>query len=83
MSMLLRGAFLAATVGGAASALVQVEQFGMAQCPMTSTLTTDFWNDCARSLSVSPACVSASLSLSFFRLTAAASSLARRARTLH
>ena len=21
-------------------------QFGMAQCPMTSTLTTDFWNDC-------------------------------------
>ena len=35
-------------LGGVPSAvsLVQVEQFGMAQCPMTSTLTTDFWNDC-------------------------------------
>eukprot|EP01046_Picozoa_sp_COSAG06_P032954 COSAG06_NODE_3330_length_5494_cov_6.154402_3_plen_65_part_00 len=62
MSML-RGAFLAATVG-AASALVQVEQFGMAQCPMTSTLTTDFWNDCACSLSVfSPPSPRLSLSL--------------------
>ena len=81
MSMLLRGAFLAATVVDAASALVQVEQFGMAQCPMTSTLTTDFWNDCARSLSVSR--LRLRVSLSFFRLTAAASSLARRARTLH
>lgn len=37
-------------LGGRASALVSVEQFGMAQCPMTSTLTTDFWNDCEYSL---------------------------------
>ena len=26
--------------------LVDVEQFGMAQCPMTSTLTTEFWSTC-------------------------------------
>ena len=39
-------AVLSALVLGRASGLVQVEQFGMAQCPMTSTLTTDFWNDC-------------------------------------
>ena len=29
-------------------ALVQVEQFGMAQCPMTSTLTTHFFNGCIK-----------------------------------
>jgi len=29
-----------------ACALVQVEQFGMAQCPMTSTLTTNFYDRC-------------------------------------
>jgi hypothetical protein len=31
-----------------AQSLVRVEQFGMAQCPMTSLLTTEFFNRCLR-----------------------------------
>ena len=39
-------AIFAAAGGGASASLVQVEQYGMAQCPMTSTLLSDFWTDC-------------------------------------
>ena len=35
-----------AVLGLATCELVQVEQFGMAQCPMTSTLTTNFFDRC-------------------------------------
>lgn len=35
-----------AALSGSAQALVQVEQFGMAQCPMTTTLTTAFFDSC-------------------------------------
>ena len=42
----LAAAALAGQTALSSAALVQVEQFGMAQCPMTSTLTTDFFNDC-------------------------------------
>eukprot|EP00937_MAST-01D_sp_MAST-1D-sp2_P004804 g4804.t1 len=43
--MLSRVCLLAALLSPGA-ALVQVEQFGMAQCPMTSLLTSDFFGRC-------------------------------------
>lgn len=36
----------AAGIGGIQGRLVTVEQFGMSQCPMTSSWTTDFFNHC-------------------------------------
>lgn len=36
----------AAGIGGMQGRLVTVEQFGMSQCPMTSSWTTDFFNHC-------------------------------------
>ena len=35
-----------AGIGGIQGRLVTVEQFGMSQCPMTSSWTTDFFNHC-------------------------------------
>jgi len=40
--------------GSLASPLVKVEQFGMAQCPWTSTLTTTFYNECLVNGNVAP-----------------------------
>ena len=37
---------LAFALAASASSLVTVEQFGMAQCPMTTTLTSDFFDRC-------------------------------------
>ena len=38
-----------------ASALVSVEQFGMAQCPWTSTLTSTFVDECLeRGVGIAP-----------------------------
>ena len=46
MRLALAAVPLGLAIRSASAMLVQVEQYGMAQCPMTSTLTTDFFNDC-------------------------------------
>ena len=59
VSKMLRALSLAATTALGAAALVQVEQYGMAQCPMTSTLTSDFFEDCfdhGKGIKASPCC---------------------------
>lgn len=38
-----------------AAGLVPVDQFGMAQCPWTSTLTTHFFHECLSRGNVAPA----------------------------